>query len=339
MGISSSGDLFNQTTNRIIEGMSNIVKEVDDVLLFSDTIKGVTENLEEMLSRFEANNVTLAPKKFQFGTEVKFAGMRITKDGCAADPDRMTAVEQLPRPESRSQVRQVLGLVQQFSQWVPDIAPATVSMRSLLRNNAAFVWSPECEVEFQQMKAVLSDEKFIKPFDPDLDTELLVDTSKVSGCGYILLQRTQDGSIHIIRCGSMAAKRGWAGMSPIESECTGIGWAVEHCSYYLKGTSKVVRVVTDHFPLVRVFNKCMGDLSQRLWNVRSRLMDYKIEVCWVPGKQQMAADALGRNPVWHGTAENNQEGEDSGYEEARFIADDYKQEHVFEEEFEDPMLE
>ena len=114
---------------------------------------------------------------------------------------------------------------------------------------------------------------------------------------------------------------------------------MEHCSYYLKGTNKVVRVVTDHFPLVRVFNKCMGDLSQHLWNVRSRLMDYKIEVCWVPGKQQMAADALGRNPVWHGTAENNQEGEDLGYKEACYIADDYKQEHVFEEEFEDPMLE
>ena len=53
--------------------MTNIVKEVDDVLLFSDTIEGVAENLEEMLARFEANNVTLAPKKFQFGTQVMFA--------------------------------------------------------------------------------------------------------------------------------------------------------------------------------------------------------------------------------------------------------------------------
>ena len=66
MGILFSGDLFNQTTDRILEGMSNIVKEVDDVLLFSDTIKGVAENLEEMLTRFEANNVTLAPIKLQF---------------------------------------------------------------------------------------------------------------------------------------------------------------------------------------------------------------------------------------------------------------------------------
>ena len=142
MGILSSGDLFNRTTNRIIVGMTNIVKEVADVLLFSDTLKAVAENLEEMLTWFKANNVTLEPKKFQFGQEVKFAGMRIAKDGCAADPDRMEAVEQFPRPESRSQVRQLLVLCQQFSRWVPEMAPATVSMRAPLRRNTAFMWTP-----------------------------------------------------------------------------------------------------------------------------------------------------------------------------------------------------
>ena len=77
----------------------------------------------------------------------------------------------------------------------------------------------------------------------------------------------------------------------------------------------MIKVVTDHFPLVRTFSKCLSELSQRLWNVRSRLMDYRIQVCWVPGKLQQVADALGRNPVWPGSAENNEEGkEDLGYE-------------------------
>ena len=37
-----------------------------------------------MLTQFEAGNVTLASKKYQFEEDVMFAGMRITKDGCAA---------------------------------------------------------------------------------------------------------------------------------------------------------------------------------------------------------------------------------------------------------------
>ena len=76
MGISSSGDLFNQTTDRIIEGMTNIVKEVDDVLLFSDTIEGVAENLEEMLTRFEAKMLHLLPKSSSLE-------LRLSSPGCA----------------------------------------------------------------------------------------------------------------------------------------------------------------------------------------------------------------------------------------------------------------
>ena len=40
MGISSSGDYFNQATDRVIEGMTNIVKEVNGVLMLSNTLKG-----------------------------------------------------------------------------------------------------------------------------------------------------------------------------------------------------------------------------------------------------------------------------------------------------------
>ena len=124
--------------------MSNIVK-------FSDTIKGVAENLEERLTRFKANNDTLASKKFQFVKEVKFLWMHITKDGCAPDPNLMEAIEQFPRPETKSKVRQLLGLCQQFSQWMLDMASATVNMRLLLRKSTAFVWTAECQEEFTQM--------------------------------------------------------------------------------------------------------------------------------------------------------------------------------------------
>ena len=112
MGCSPSGDFCNQTTDNILQGMESIVKEVEDVLLFSDTIKGIAKNIDDMLTRFEKNNVTLAPKKLQFGTNVLFAGLPITQDGCFADPDKMDAISNFPWPESKAQVRQLLGLCQ-----------------------------------------------------------------------------------------------------------------------------------------------------------------------------------------------------------------------------------
>jgi hypothetical protein len=69
-------------------------------------------------------------------------------------------------------------------------------------------------------------------------------------------------------------------------------------------------------------------------------MDYRIQVSWNPGKQQLAADTLYWNPVWPGTLENSgKEDSDPGYEDTYFVANEYREEHVFKEELCDPMIE
>ena len=89
-----------------------------------------------------------------------------------------------------------------------------------------------------------------------------------------------------------------------------------------------------------MFNKCVSELSQRLWNVWSHLMDQRIQVTWMLGKQQLASAALRRNPVWPGTVENSvEEGLDSWYAGACYIANEYRREHMFEDELCDPMIE
>ena len=67
------------------------------------------------------------------------------------------------------------------------MAPTTFNLRLILRKATTFVWTPECEAEFEQIKIILCDERYIWPFGPELDTDLLVDTSKVAGAGYILI--------------------------------------------------------------------------------------------------------------------------------------------------------
>ena len=76
----------------------------------------------------------------------------------------------------------------------------------------------------------------------------------------------------------------------------------------------------------------MFDLYQQLWHVLSLLMGLRLEVKLVPGKQQAAADALGRNPVWPGTFENSSEtGNDSGYEGAYYVASEYRYSRMYKD--------
>jgi hypothetical protein len=346
MGTSPSGDLFNQKTDTILHEVKDKVKEVDDLMLYAATLEQLAANLEVLLSKCEEHNLTLAPKKFQLalpGEQLIFAGLSIGDKGCGPDPDRMKALAEYPRPGCKKQIRELLGLCQQFSVWAPDLSPATVNMRNMLKQTSSFVWSPECEEEFLNVKEALSNNKHIKAFDPELESDLFVDTSRISGAGYILIQHTgkEEEPVNIIRCGSVSAKPSWANMAPVEAEGTGLAWAVGHCEHYLKGSDKTIGVVTDHHPLVGIFKKSIFDLSTRLWNVRSAIMDYNLRVRWVEGKRQLVADALGRNPVWKGSEENNDKSESDEEPEASEhanIAEEYADSGVFEEEFEDPML-
>lgn len=121
-----------------------------------------------------------------------------------------------------------------------------------------------------------------------------------------------------------------------------MAWAVNHCGFYLKGSSKTIGVVTDHSPLVSIFSKSIFDLSTRLFNVRTAVMDHNLKVRWVSGKSQLAADSLGRNPVWKGSIENNNDGdvEMEGQDDhnCSYMSEEYKQAGLYEEELDDPMI-
>ena len=83
-----------------------------------------------------------------------------------------------------------------------------------------------------------------------------------------------------------------------------IQWAVEKCRYYLRGISSFT-VVTDHKPLVGVFEKVLHKLPNvRLRRFREHLADYSFDVKWCPGKEHCIADALSRAPVFPPAAED-----------------------------------
>ena len=71
---------------------------------------------------------------------------------------------------------------------MPDFAQSMRRMRDLLKKSSAWIWLPEHEEEFRLVKELLVSPKIVKPFDPDLPTELLTDASNLYGLGYALVQ-------------------------------------------------------------------------------------------------------------------------------------------------------
>jgi hypothetical protein len=83
---------------------------------------------------------------------------------------------------------------------------------------------------------------------------------------------------------------------PVELECLAIVWAIQKCSFWLKGL-QTFRIITDHNPLLGVFSKPLGEIENpRLLRMRLRVASYTFTLTWQEGKKHLIADALSRAP-------------------------------------------
>ena len=81
-GICSSQDLFNFITDRgskLEEGF-NCLKNIDDFLLFSDTLQGLEEQIKKLIKLCRKINLKLSPSKFTLSESVKFGRTIISSE-------------------------------------------------------------------------------------------------------------------------------------------------------------------------------------------------------------------------------------------------------------------
>jgi hypothetical protein len=72
---------------------------LDDIFIYTKTIKEHREITHEVLCHLEENNLYLRPAKCKFEcTEVKYLGMLIRKNHVSMDPAKVQAVTDWPAP-------------------------------------------------------------------------------------------------------------------------------------------------------------------------------------------------------------------------------------------------
>ena len=79
----------------------------------------------------------------------------------------------------------------------------------------------------------------------------------------------------------------------IEKEMLAICFGLEKFHQFVYG--RQVQVYTDHKPLVSIVQKDMNKVTARLQRLKLKLLKYKINVEYLPGKQMVVADLLSRS--------------------------------------------
>ena len=130
-------------------------------------------------------------------------------------------------------------------------------------------------------------------YDPEKNTQLLVDASPV-GIGAVLAQKSKDGKLSIVALASRSLTPVEQRYSQIEREALAIIWGIQHFHLYLYGN--IFEVVTDHKPLVTIFNNPHSKPPTRIEKWILNLQEYDFIVAYEAGKFN-PADYLSRHPL------------------------------------------
>lgn len=293
-GLNSASEIFQREVENMLRGIPNQQNISDDILIFTKTKDEHYKTLELVFQRLRECNVTVSLKKCKFmKTSLRFYGHTFSDTGITAGEDKVEAIQKADAPSDVSELKSLLGMAQYVARFIPDFSTMVEPMRKLTREDEPWVWNDEQEAAFQKLKSVLSDIRTLNYFDKNLPTSIYVDASPV-GLSGILTQANPDGTINVVSYGSRALSDVESRYSQIEREMMAVVWACEHYHLYIYG-AQVIKIYTDHKPLLGLMKKTTGQSTARLEKFLLRLTPYKVELEHIPGNRN-TADFLSRHP-------------------------------------------
>jgi len=254
MGFAATGDAFCLRGDRALQGVMNCVKVVDNVLIYDENYLTHLARLDEVLSRCKIHGITLNAEKFVLAAPaVTFCRYKLSKEGVAADPEKVCAIAEFPIPANLTDLRSFMGLVNQLVDFSTDIAAEATPLRPLMSPKRTFTWTADHDQTFNKVKQAFSNPPVLASFNPTIPTVLQTDASRLYGVGYALLQDHGGGQLRLVQCGSRFLTDAETRYATIELELLAVVWAILKCKFYLFGLQHF-DLVTDHNPLVPILN-------------------------------------------------------------------------------------
>ena len=294
-GMKTSGSTFVRVIQRVLQPLKGFADSyADDMSVFSDNWQLHLQHLEKYLEAIKQAGLTLNLKKCNFAKgEVKFCGHLIGSGKRRADPDKVASVQFLKVPETKTQVRQVLGFFSWFREYIPDFATHAKALTDLTAKKVPnkIPWGEAQQKAFDKLKTLLCEatEKPLNIVDFDKPFNVFVDASDYAVAG-ILCQTDEQGNERPIAFASRKltyTQKAWA---TIEKEAYAALWSLQKYRSWLFGA--VITVHSDHNPLTYLTDSAPKSAKLMRWALA--LQEFNVTFKFKPGRSNEAADCLSR---------------------------------------------
>ncbi|CAK1589486.1 unnamed protein product [Parnassius mnemosyne] len=293
-GLKNAPSTFQRLMNTVLSGLQGLHCYVylDDCIIYSHNLNEHMEKLKLVFNKLREYNLKLQPDKCEFlRREVTYLGHIITDKGVSPNPEKVKAVSQFPIPKSPKEIKSFLGLIGYYRRFIDNFSKLTKPLTSLLKRDTTFHWSQEQQIAFDVLKEKLITAPLLQY--PDFSQPFIVTTDASNYAVGAILSQGPVGKDKPIAYASRTLNRPEGNYSTTEKELLAILFAVKTFRPYLYGNK--FKIVTDHRPLVWLFN--VKDPGSRLIRWRLKLEEYDYEIVYKQGRLNSNADALSRCPV------------------------------------------
>lgn len=304
-GISPAPEIFKNKMCEILNGLEGIELLADDILIIGygddkkEALENHNKNLENLLIRLKAHNCKLNLDKLCLCKDkVKFYGHVLTDQGLKPDENKILAIKNFPEPKNKNDLHRFLGMITYLSRYVKNLSSEIQQLRRLLRENVEWNWSEMEKQEFENIKNLLTSNITLKYFEKNKPIVVECDASDY-GLGAAVYQ--QDKIIGFASRTLSSTERKYA---PIEKEMLAIVFACIRFDQMIVGNPQTI-IKTDHRPLINIFQKPLITVPKRLQKMLMTLQRYNLNLQFVAGKENIAADALSRAPLPCSKKQNN----------------------------------
>ncbi len=291
-GLRNAAATFQRLVNLVLADVPNVNTYLDDLIVYSQSWPEHLLLLQTVFERLEKSFLTLNLSKCEIGkATVTYLGKQVGEGQVRPLTAKITAISEFPAPRTRRELRRFLGMAGYYRCFCRNFSSVAVPLTALLSPSETFVWSPECQTSFDNIKALLCSEPVLSAPNFEVAFKLEVDASEV-GASAVLLQEDKGEINHPVCYYSKKFNRSQRNYSTIEKEALALLLALQHFEVYVGSSILPVVVYTDHNPLT--FISRMRNQNQRLMRWSLIIQNYNLEIKYKKGTENVVADALSR---------------------------------------------
>ena len=203
----------------------------------------------------------------------------INGDGRHTVVATIDAIKDAPPPKDVTQLRALLGKLNCYRRFLPDVATVFEPLRELLRKGTVEKWNSEQQTVFDTAKELLQSAKLVVHLSSDMDP-IIASVSSNYGIGVMLSHKMPNGTDHPIEYVSRSLNPAQRNCLTISKESFAIIVGLKKFHQFLYGHRFTVK--TDHKPLEGLLGKTKGISSQassrvRRWSLTLAAYEYKIQ--------------------------------------------------------------